>query len=148
MLEQLAGAFSSAGFLPHGHSYLWTPALLWTFVAADAIIGIAYFSVPAALLYFVRRRQGFRFNGLVAMLALFMFAYGATHFMAVWNIWHADHWAHAGIKAFTALAAVLTAILLWPLIPRALALTGPEQVQRASRELEQEIAVRRQAEYE
>ena len=148
MFEQLAGIFSSAGFMPHGHCYLWTPALLWTFVISDVVIGLAYFSIPVALAYFVRRKPGFTFNWMMAMFAIFIFACGASHFMAVWNVWHADYWLDATVKAFTATASILTAVLIWPLIPKALAMPGPAQLQRASRELEQEITVRRQAELE
>src|SRR6187455_2878218 len=148
MFDQLAGFFSAAGFTPEGHSYLWTPALLWTFMAADLIIGLAYFSIPVALAYFVRRRAGLTFNWIVVTFAIFILAGGATHFMAVWNIWHTDYWLAAILKAITAAASVFAAALIWPLIPKALAIPGPEQMRRASRELQQEIAVRRQAELE
>ena len=148
MNEQLAEFFSSVGFMPHGHCYLWTPALLWTFVVSDLVIGAAYFSIPVALAYFVRRRAGFTFNWMVLMFALFIFACGATHIMSVWNIWHTSYWLEAALKAVTAAASLVTAVLIWPLIPKALAMPSPAQMQRASRELQQEIAVRRQAELE
>ncbi len=148
MFDQFAGLSGTAGFMPLGHCYLWTPALLWAFVVTDTLIGFAYFSIPVLLAHWARRRQDFRFSWIVVMVAIFSVACGAAHFFAVWNIWHADYWAHATIKAVAALASILTAILVWPLMPRALAIPGPTQVQRASRELEQEIAVRRQAEQE
>ena len=45
------------GFMPHGHCYLWTPEILWTYAAADAAIGLAYYSIPLALLTLVRKRR-------------------------------------------------------------------------------------------
>jgi PAS domain S-box-containing protein len=58
--------------------------------------------------------------------------------MEVWNLWHADYWLAGAVKVVTALASVSTAILLAPLIPRALALPSPEALRR-------EIAERKRA---
>src|SRR6266403_5382926 len=37
---------------------------------------------------------------------------GMTHVMEVWNLWHAQYWLAGIIKTITALASILTAILL------------------------------------
>ena len=50
------------------------------------------------------------------------------------------------MKALTALVSIATAIMLWPLIPQALALPSPGQLAQANRELNREIGERRQAE--
>ena len=36
----LSSMFSTEGFMPHGHCYLWTPSLVWTMVATDTLIFI------------------------------------------------------------------------------------------------------------
>ena len=43
MLELLQDLFSSDGFMPHGHCYLWNPGLVWLHVTSDVIIGVAVF---------------------------------------------------------------------------------------------------------
>jgi hypothetical protein len=35
--------FAGNNFMPHGHCYLWTPSLLWTYVISDLTIGAAYY---------------------------------------------------------------------------------------------------------
>ena len=45
MLEFLAHLFSSQGFEPHGHCYLWLPEILWLHVISDAFIALAYYSI-------------------------------------------------------------------------------------------------------
>jgi hypothetical protein len=55
-MEFLISVFSRSGFLPHGYCFNWTPGLLWTMVGADALIAAAYFSIPVAILSFVRQR--------------------------------------------------------------------------------------------
>jgi hypothetical protein len=62
MQEYLSAWGLATGFMPHGHCYLWTPALLWTVVVAEGIIVLSYFSIPLGLLYFVRQRKDFQFG--------------------------------------------------------------------------------------
>ena len=45
---------SSETFMPHGHCYLWNPALVWLHAVADGLIALAYASIPFVIVYFVR----------------------------------------------------------------------------------------------
>ncbi|MES2295996.1 MAG: ATP-binding protein [Pseudomonadota bacterium] len=146
MPESLSGLFSSEGFMPHGHCYLWTPELLWTYVVADTLIGLAYYSIPLAMLYFVRRRSDLQFSWIFILFSLFIFACGTTHLMAIWTIWHPNYWLDAALKAVTALVSIITAILLWPLIPKALRIPSATQLNALVREREREIEQRKQVE--
>jgi len=145
-VDGLSAFFDSSSFMPHGHCYLWTPSLLWSNVVSDLIIAGSYFSIPVALWYFVRKRPDLPFRWIFVMFGIFVMACGTTHVLAVWTIWKPDYWIDAAVKVLTAAASVPTAILLWPLIPRALALPSPETLRQKNRELEEEIARRRKAE--
>lgn len=132
-------------FMPHGHCYLWTPSLLWTYVASDLLIGAAYYSIPLALMYFVQKRRDLQFNWIFILFSLFIFACGTTHLIAVWTIWQPVYWIDASLKAVTALLSIVTACLLWPLIPRALRIVSPGQLQVVIEQLEHEVVERREA---
>src|SRR5450756_1401622 len=41
---------------PHGICLLWEPELIWLHVTADALIAVAYFSIPVALSILVSKR--------------------------------------------------------------------------------------------
>jgi signal transduction histidine kinase len=56
-----------------------------------------------------------------------------------------DYAAEALLKALTAVASLLTAILLWALLPRALALPSPETLRRANAELVARVRERDEA---
>jgi len=43
--------------MPHGHCYLWNPALVKLHVISDFLIAVANFSTPFTLADFVRRRK-------------------------------------------------------------------------------------------
>jgi len=132
-------------YAPHGYCLLWQPALVWTHVISDALIALAYFSIPLVLLSFVRQRPDVEFGKVFWLFALFILSCGFTHVMGIWNLWHGDYGVEAVVKAVTALASVPTAILLWPLLPKALALPSPTELKRTNAELAAVLAERDRA---
>jgi signal transduction histidine kinase/CheY-like chemotaxis protein len=130
---------------PHGYCLLWQPELIWTHVVADALIAAAYFSIPIAIVRFVRGRKDVEFSWIFWLFALFILACGTTHLMAIWTLWNADYGWEALIKVVTAIASVGTAMVLWPLIPKALAIPSPLQLREANAELGQRVRERDEA---
>ncbi len=82
------------------------------------------------------------------MFGAFVMACGTTHLIAVWNIWQPDYWADAAIKAFTAAISAITAIMLWRLMPHALAIPSQQELKCVNEELQNEIKRRQQVEGE
>src|SRR6202035_879266 len=78
----------SSNFLPHGTCYLWDPRIVWLHVISDSLITLAYYSIPLALVYLVRRRRALPFNWIFWMFGLFILSCGSTHRMEVWTAWH------------------------------------------------------------
>lgn len=138
-LDPLSKFFSTENFMPHGHCYMWEPLLLWLHVGSDALIAIAYCTIPATLIYFVRRRKDLQFNWMFLCFAVFILACGAGHVMEIWTVWHPSYWLAGAIKAVTAMASIPTAILLMKLIPFALALPSPAALAASNEQLRLEI---------
>jgi signal transduction histidine kinase/CheY-like chemotaxis protein len=146
MLDVVRKLFSDSGFMPHGMCYLWQPGVLGLHVVSDALITLAYFSIPFTLLYFVHARKDLQFNRMFVCFAVFIVACGTTHLLEIWVIWYPVYWLSGVVKAITALASVPTAILLAKLVPQALQLPSPSALRAANAELEREIAERKRAE--
>ena len=146
MLDTVRQFFSTDNFMPHGMCYLWRPGVLWLHVVSDALISLAYFSIPFTLVYFAQRRKDLQFNWMFICFAVFIIACGASHLMEIWVIWHPTYWLSGGIKALTALASVPTAILLVKLVPHAVRLPSPARLEAANAELQREITERGRAE--
>lgn len=138
--------FQQIGFIPHGHCYLWKPELVWLHITSDALIAAAYYSIPLTLLYFTYKRRDLPFDWMFQLFSGFIIACGSTHAMNIWTIWHPTYWASAGVKVITAGISSYTAIALVSLVPKALSLASPAQLEAANRELEREIAERKQIE--
>jgi PAS domain S-box-containing protein len=136
MLDALNAIFSSEPFIPHGHCYLWKAGLVGLHVTADALIVLAYYSIPIALLYFVRRRQDLPFKWIFLLFATFIISCGTTHLLEIWTLWYPIYWLSGGMKAITALISVFTAIELIPLVPQVLAFPSPAELQRLNEELQ------------
>jgi PAS domain S-box-containing protein len=135
MLDLLARLFSSDEFMPHGHCYLWQPGIVWLHVVSDGIIGLAYTTIPFTLLYFVRRRRSLPFHWMFLCFGVFIIACGATHYLEILTLWKPVYWLSGAVKAITALASLMTALLLVRLMPRALQLPSPDDLRRATEAL-------------
>jgi hypothetical protein len=98
-MDFLRQLFTSGEFQPHGYCYQWNSGLLWLNVLSDALIALAYFTIPFTLLWFIRKRRDLPFTWMFALFGVFIVACGMTHVMEVWNLWHAQYWLAGVIKA-------------------------------------------------
>lgn len=137
MYEWMQSVFNDPRFMPHGHCFLWTSDLLWLYVTAEAMIVIAYYSIPFAIWRFVRQRRDLLYPSVFIAFAAFIFACGTTHLLSIWNIWNSAYWLEGYVKFATGVISLFTAILVWLLIPKALAIPSRDSLEIAYRELEQ-----------
>ncbi|UBF26902.1 hypothetical protein K9N68_02635 [Kovacikia minuta CCNUW1] len=128
--------FSPGQYIPHGHCYLWQTPLVWLHVVSDLLIAIAYFSIPAMLIYFVYKRSDVPFLKVFGLFGAFIILCGVGHLLEIWTLWHPAYWLSGVEKAITALVSCYTALQLVELLPRFLALRTPEQLEAVNQALE------------
>lgn len=126
-------------YVPRSQCMYGERPLIGAHVASDLLIAASYYSIPIALIYFVRRRRDVAFNWMFVMFAGFILACGTTHLFGIWAIWQPLYRLDALVKIFTAGISVVTAVMLWPLIPKALALPSPAQLEARVRERTDEL---------
>ena len=146
MLNFLKALLFPSSYIPHGHCYLWQTPLVWLHVTSDALIAIAYFSIPAMLIYFIRKRGDIPFSSIFAMFGAFILLCGTGHLLEIWTLWYPSYWLSGLEQAITALVSVYTALQLSTLLPQFLALKTPEQLEKLNQALEQQVAERKRAE--
>ncbi|MFB2879112.1 ATP-binding protein [Floridanema aerugineum] len=142
MHDFIINLFGSGSFIPHGHCYLWKPSLVWLHLSSDALIGLAYYSIPLTLFHFVSKRKDLPFHWIFLLFAAFIISCGTTHFASIWTLWYPTYWLSGAIKAGTALVSMYTALELVPLVPKALALPSPAQLEQANQALKAQIEER------
>ncbi|AOS40485.1 sensor histidine kinase [Pseudomonas brassicacearum] len=134
-MNDLLALLTDKRFMPHGHCYMWRPDLLWTNVIADGLIALSYVTIPFTLLYFIHKRKDVPFDWMLAAFGVFILACGTSHVMEILTIWQPYYWLTALVKVITAIASVITAILLVRLVPAALKIPSPQQLAKVNDEL-------------
>ena len=128
----------SSMFSPHGICLLWEPELIWLHVASDALIAMAYFSIPIALAIFVSKRRDLKFGWVYWAFGVFILACGFTHVLSIYTLWVPIYGIEGLVKAATAIASVFTAGMLWPLLPELLTIPSPFELRQVRAALEEE----------
>jgi PAS domain S-box-containing protein len=112
-------------FIPHGHCYLWKPALVGLHLVSDVLIALADYSIPLILIYhFVKKRWDVPFNWIFLLFSAFIICCGTTHLLEIWTLWHPNYWLSGSIKALTAIISLYTAFVVISLVPQALAISS------------------------
>ncbi len=145
MSKFLSDIFNTADLSPHGFCLLWRPELIWLHVTSDTIISLSYYSIPLALTYIIIKRRDIVFGWIFWLFSVFILACGTTHIFEILTLWYPVYGIEGAIKFFTAIASVVTAVVLWPLVPRALALPSPAMLASANEELLAQIEERNRA---
>ncbi|MBX9699180.1 MAG: PAS domain S-box protein, partial [Acetobacteraceae bacterium] len=133
MLQSLTPwLFEPNGLSPHGFCLLWEPWLIWSHALGNLGVALAYFSIPFALVRFVRRRDDLVFKPVFWLFAAFILLCGTGHLVDLVTLWLPLYRLDSVVKLATAGVSLATAAALWPLLPRALALPSQAQLSAAN----------------
>lgn len=130
---------SSIAYIPHGHCFLWQRSLVALHVTSDVLIALAYFSIPAILVYFVGKRQNTPFKSVFVLFSLFIASCGVGHLLDIWTLWFPTYWIAGAERAVTAFVSCLTAVKLVEWLPQFLALRSPQELESLNQQLQQEV---------
>lgn len=125
------------GFMPHGYCLRWDGPLLFAFIAGNVGIAVAYFLIPMALRHFIGKREDLPYPHMFRLFAAFILSCGITHVVKVWTLYQPVYWIEALVDIWTAGISLTTAALLFPLIPQALQLRSPKDLDAANKKLQQ-----------
>ncbi|MEB3283360.1 MAG: ATP-binding protein [Lyngbya sp.] len=128
MWHTLETIFSPEQYMPHGSCYLWQTPLIGLHLISDLLIAIAYFSIPAMLIYFACKRPDFPYHKVFILFSLFIISCGLGHLLDIWTLWHPAYWLSGIERAFTAFISCYTALELMVLLPQFLSLKTPEEL--------------------
>jgi PAS domain S-box-containing protein len=135
------------GFMPDGFGLHGDPALLSVFIVANLAAALAYFAIAAGLGYFTSKRADLPYPQIFWLFAAFLLCACVARLAKMWTLYQGTYsWPQAVVDILTAGISLLTAVVLWPLIPRLLALRSPAEVEAANTRLEHELSMRKEAE--
>ena len=132
--EFLGSLLDASGFMPHSHCYLNNPKMIWLHVISDTLIGLAYVSISCTLSYMVfKASRSIPFHWMFLAFGLFIISCGFTHFVEVCTVWYPVYWLAGYVKVITAAASVVTAIAMFPLVPKVFSLIHAVKVSEERR---------------
>jgi len=135
MPSRIEQFFSTNYMAPHGFCFLWNPLILWVHVIANFLIALSYFSIPLALWHFAARRPDMPFRTLLLLFATFIILCGLTHVFDIAVLWWPAYGIEGLVMLATGVASAVTALMVWQLMPLALTMPSPQQMQEINHQL-------------
>ncbi len=139
----LHNMIDQAAYMAHGYCLLWKPWLISIHAGSDFLIFIAYMAIPFAIWSFVKKRDDLELKPLALLFAAFIFLCGLSHAVQGLTLWWPVYETQGYVKAATAIVSVATAVMIFPLIPKALAIPSPRQLSVVNEGLAIEVAAHR-----
>jgi two-component sensor histidine kinase len=126
--------FGPAELSPLGTHLSERPDLLALHALSDTAIAIAYLAIPAAIWVFLRKRRDLpRSAQMVALLFVaFIISGSLAHLASALSLYFPIFAVLGVLKMVMAATAVATAIVIWPQIPKLLALPSPRDLARSN----------------
>lgn len=143
MFEYFDKLYKTTDFMPHGACLVWDTSLLWQHVGSDIVTGTAYYLIAALLFYFILKRKDVPYFWVFLLFGFFILSCGTTHFFGAWTIYYPSYWTEGIVKTVNAVISLGTAIALFPLMPKLLALPSLQhaldKVDQLNTDLEQKV---------
>lgn len=141
-MASLLNLFIAPEFQPLGAAFQWSPALLWLYAMANALIVASSYAIPGAFAYFVWKRRDLQYRWIFLVLGLLILTYGMTHLLELILLWQPAYWLDVMVKLAAAAVSTFAAVLIIRITPHALRIPNPT---RLAAEVEAEIRERREA---
>lgn len=101
----------------------------WIYIISDIMVFMAYFSIPALLFFFVKKKKKVPFKGVAALFILFILFCGITHLMDAIIFWYPAYRLNAILLMITAIVSWITVGALIKVIPIAFTLKTTEELE-------------------
>ncbi len=123
--------YPSGELLAHSHCLTGSGTLMAILMASNLLIFLSWCSIPIAIAHLVRSRIDLPYKRMLWIFSAFILVCGLTHLMDVVVLWYPQYVLDAVVKGVSAAVSVLSAILFWILLPKALKLPGTDQLNEA-----------------
>jgi signal transduction histidine kinase len=134
--------FYTDGFPARWYCGEWTDFHGGLYIFSNVAIWGAYFAIPLALMYFIRKRKDVPFQKIFWLFILFIVFCGTTHLADALIFWLPAYRINAALLFATALVSWGTFFSLFKVLPQAFTLKTPAQLQRI---IEEQTAALHQA---
>lgn len=96
----------------------WTSFHGWLYITSDIAIWLAYFVIPAIIIFFIQKRQNLPFSPVFWLFGAFIILCGSTHLIDAVMFWWPAYRLSALLRVLTALVSLATAFILIRDLPK------------------------------
>jgi signal transduction histidine kinase/CheY-like chemotaxis protein len=124
---------------PPGRACLGEISQVQLHAVSDGFIALACISIPCGMFFLVRKRRDLPYPGIFLLFGVLILAVGATHLLEVVTLWQPVPSLNSTLKLVTAGLSVAGAVVLLRVMPRVLALPGPNELLLQNTALEERV---------
>jgi PAS domain S-box-containing protein len=139
MWELISKLFDTSDFPARWHCGHWTSLHGWIHIISDFAIWGAYAAIPIILYYFISKKRDVPFSFIFILFGGFILSCGTGHLVEAIIFWHPWYRFSALIKFATAVISWATIFALIPVIPKALELKSPLELEKIVKERTSEL---------
>lgn len=129
VISFFSNLFNTDSWPPRWHCGEWTDFHGWLYIISDLAIWAAYFMIPIILVYFIKKKRNVPFHNVFILFGVFILACGLTHLIDAVIFWWPAYRLSALIRLITAIASWFTILALYRVIPMALTLKTPTELE-------------------
>lgn len=107
----------------------WSSFHGWLYIISSLAIWAAYFAIPLIIFLFLRKQKEVPFKRVFWLFILFILACGTTHFIDATMFWYPAYRIMAVLLFITATISWITVLGLLKMLPDALKLKSPNQLE-------------------
>jgi hypothetical protein len=96
----------------------WSTFHGWLYITSDIAIWLAYFVIPAIIIFFIQRRHNLPFQPVFWLFGAFIILCGSTHLIDAVMFWWPGYRLSALIRLMTAVVSMVTAFVLIRDLPK------------------------------
>jgi hypothetical protein len=115
----------------------WTSFHGWLYITSDIAIWLAYFVIPAIIIFFIQKRHNLPFLPVFWLFGAFIILCGSTHLIDAIMFWWPAYRLSGLLRLLTALVSVATAFVLIRDLPKLI--QAPPDDKLKSYELEKQL---------
>ena len=115
----------------------WSSFHGWLYITSDIAIWLAYFIIPAIILFFIQKRRNIPFLPVFWLFGAFIVLCGSTHLIDAIMFWWPAYRVSALLRVLTALVSFATAFALIRELPKLIEVAPQDELK--TYELEKQL---------
>lgn len=106
----------------------WSSFHGWLYITSDIAIWLAYFVIPAIIIFFIQKRRNLPFLPVFWLFGAFIILCGSTHLIDALMFWWPGYRLSALLRVMTALVSLATAFVLIRDLPKLISVNPKEEL--------------------